>query len=43
LLLDEPFVALDPPARDRLLTICRILPETGKPTVFITRSVVHKN
>jgi tungstate transport system ATP-binding protein len=40
LLLDEPFAALDPPTRARLLDDLRvILPETGTTTVFITHNL----
>lgn len=40
LLLDEPFGALDPPTRGRLLDdLGRILPKSGTTTVFITHNL----
>ncbi len=40
LLLDEPFGALDPPTRSRLLDdLGRILPESGTSTIFITHNL----
>ena len=40
LLLDEPFAALDPPTRNRLLDdLRRILPESGTTTIFITHNL----
>jgi tungstate transport system ATP-binding protein len=42
LLLDEPFSALDPPTRSRLLDdLRRILPESGTTTIFITHNLVE--
>lgn len=40
LLLDEPFGALDPPTRSRLLDdLGKILPESGTTTIFITHNL----
>jgi tungstate transport system ATP-binding protein len=40
LLLDEPFGALDPPTRNRLLDdLGKILPESGTTTIFITHNL----
>jgi len=40
LLLDEPFGALDPPTRNRLLDdLKRVLPESGTTTIFITHNL----
>jgi len=40
LLLDEPFSALDPPTRARLLAdLGKILPESGTTTIFITHNL----
>lgn len=42
LLLDEPFAALDPPTRSKLLDdLCKFLPETGATTVFVTHNLVE--
>ncbi len=42
LLLDEPFSALDPPTRSRLLEdLRRILPESGTTTIFITHNLTE--
>jgi len=40
LLLDEPFGALDPPTRARLLDdLSKVLPESGTTTIFITHNL----
>ncbi len=42
LLLDEPFSALDPPTRSRLLDDLRVLlPETGATTLFVTHNIME--
>lgn len=42
LLLDEPFGALDPPTRNRLLDdLKHILPESGTTTIFITHNLTE--
>lgn len=42
LLLDEPFSALDPPTRGRLLDdLRRILPASGTTTIFITHNLIE--
>ena len=42
LLLDEPFAALDPPTRSRLLDdLYMFLPETGATTVFVTHNLAE--
>ena len=42
LLLDEPFAALDPPTRSKLLDdLYTFLPETGATTVFVTHNLIE--